>query len=115
MAHRCARLIRSHSHSYSAIDHYPKKRKSMQSYGVAHVWAQGDFVTRGIAIALLAMSLLSWSVMIAKGWSLIRLRRLAKHAERDFWHSGDFASGLDTLGASSGAPHDNPYLALALS
>lgn len=87
----------------------------MQSYGVAHVWAQGDFVTRSIAIALLVMSLMSWSVMIVKGWGVIRLRRLTKHAERDFWHSGDLASGIDKLGTSSGASHDNPYLALALS
>ena len=87
----------------------------MQSYGVAHVWAQGDIVTRAIAIALLAMSLMSWSVIIAKGWSALRLRRLTKHAERDFWHSGDFTSGIEKLGASARAAHDNPFLALALS
>ncbi|GLU30165.1 MotA/TolQ/ExbB proton channel family protein [Trinickia caryophylli] len=87
----------------------------MQSYGVAHVWAQGDFVTRAIAIALLAMSLLSWSVMIVKGWNVIRLRRLTKNAERDFWHSDDLASGIEKLSESANSRTDNPFLALALS
>jgi biopolymer transport protein ExbB len=84
----------------------------MQSYSLAHVWAQGDFVTRSIAMVLLAMSLLSWSVMIMKGWTVIRLRRLTRNAEREFWHSDDFASGIDKLGDTR---HDNPFLALAVS
>jgi biopolymer transport protein ExbB len=87
----------------------------MQSYSLAHVWAQGDFVTRGIAMVLLAMSLLSWSVMVVKAWTVIRLRRLTQSAEREFWHSDDFASGIDKLGETPGAPHENPFLALALS
>jgi biopolymer transport protein ExbB len=87
----------------------------MQSYSLVHVWAQGDFVTRGIAIVLLAMSLLSWSVMAQKAVTVLRLRRLTKNAEREFWHSDDFASGIDSLGQTPRAPHENPFLALALS
>jgi biopolymer transport protein ExbB len=87
----------------------------MQSYSLVHVWAQGDFVTRGIAIVLLAMSLLSWSVMAQKAVTVLRLRRLTKNAEREFWHSDDFASGIDRLGQTPRAPHENPFLALALS
>jgi biopolymer transport protein ExbB len=86
----------------------------MQSYSLVHVWAQGDFVTRGIAIVLLAMSLLSWSVMAQKAVTVLRLRRLTKNAEREFWHSDDFASGIDRLGQTPRA-HENPFLALALS
>jgi biopolymer transport protein ExbB len=87
----------------------------MQSYSLVHVWAQGDFVTRGIAIVLLAMSLLSWSVMALKAVTVLRLRRLTKNAEHEFWHSADFASGIDKLGQTPGAWHENPFLALALS
>ncbi|PTB20369.1 biopolymer transporter [Trinickia symbiotica] len=87
----------------------------MQSYSLAHVWAQGDFVTRAIAIVLLTMSLVSWSVMAVKGWNIIRLRRLSRNAEREFWHSDDFASGLDKLGETQRSAHDNPYLALVLA
>lgn len=85
----------------------------MQNYGIAHVWAQGDFVTRGIAIALTVMSVLSWSVIALKGWNVMRLKRLTKHAEQAFWHSGDFADGVRKLG--NGTRADNPFLALALS
>ena len=85
----------------------------MQNYGIAHVWAQGDFVTRGIVLTLLVMSVLSWCVIVLKGWNVVRLNRLTKNAERAFWHSDDFAEGIKKLG--SGTPDDNPFLALALS
>ena len=87
----------------------------MQSYGIAHVWAQGDFVTRAIAIALLVMSILSWMVIVIKGWNVIRLNRLTKNAEQAFWHSDDFDDGIKKLGLAASTPADNPFLALALS
>lgn len=87
----------------------------MQSYGIAHVWAQGDFVTRFIAIALLVMSILSWLVIVIKGWNVIRLNRLTKNAEQAFWHSDDFDDGIKKLGQAASTPHDNPFLALALA
>ena len=85
----------------------------MQSYGIAHVWAQGDLVTRSIAMVLLAMSVLSWSVIFVKSWNIARLKRLTRNAERSFWYSDDFADGLKKLG--TGSRHDNPFLSLALS
>jgi len=66
----------------------------MQNYGLAHVWAQGDFVTRGIALALLIMSVLSWSVIVIKAWNVMRLKRLTKNAEQLFWHSDDLSDGV---------------------
>lgn len=35
-------------------------------FGIAHVWAQGDFVTKAVAVILIAMSLASWIVIIIK-------------------------------------------------
>ncbi|MGF6758867.1 MotA/TolQ/ExbB proton channel family protein [Paraburkholderia sp. GAS42] len=87
----------------------------MQNYGIVHVWAQGDFVTRGIALALLIMSVLSWSVIVIKSWNVMRLKRLAKNAEQAFWHSDDFNDGVKKLGSDTSSPADNPFLALALS
>jgi biopolymer transport protein ExbB len=87
----------------------------MQNYGIAHVWAQGDFVTRGIALALVIMSVLSWTVIIVKAWNVVRLKRLTKNAEQAFWHSDDFNDGIKKLGSQSSSPSDNPYLALALA
>ena len=77
-----------------------KGNKKMQSYGIAHVWAQGDFVTRAIAITLLVMSVL-WIVIVIKGWNVIRLNRLTKNAEQAFWHSDNFDDGV----RSSASPH----------
>jgi biopolymer transport protein ExbB len=87
----------------------------MQNYGIAHVWAQGDFVTRGIALALLIMSVLSWTVIVIKSWNVVRLNRLTKNAEQAFWHSDDFADGVKKLGSGKTTTIDNPFLALALS
>jgi len=87
----------------------------MQNYGFAHLWAQGDFVTRGIALTLFIMSLLSWSVIVLKSWNVVRLNRLTRNAEGAFWHSDDFADGIKKLEEAGSKPHDNPFLALALS
>lgn len=78
-------------------------------FGLAHLWEQGDLVTKGVAVLLLVMSLSSWMVIIAKA---LDLRRRASQARRTeaFWHSGDFAEGLDKLGNEPG----NPFRALAL-
>ncbi|AMV43080.1 MULTISPECIES: MotA/TolQ/ExbB proton channel family protein [Paraburkholderia] len=87
----------------------------MQNYGIAHVWAQGDFVTRGIAVTLLIMSVLSWTVIVVKSWNVMRLNRLTKNAEKAFWHSDDVADGMKKLGSGTSSPAENPFLALALS
>jgi biopolymer transport protein ExbB len=87
----------------------------MQNYGFSHVWVQGDFVTRGIAVALIFMSILSWCVIVIKGMNVMRLKRLTKNAEQAFWHSDDFSDGIKKLGAASSSANANPFLALALS
>lgn len=91
----------------------------MQNYGLAHVWEQGDFITRGILLTLLLMSVLSWTVILVKGWNVFRLKRLTRNAEQEFWHSDDFDDGVkklsDAKSRTAGNPTDNPFLALALS
>ena len=73
------------------------------SYSISHLWSQGDAVTHAVAILLLAMSLASWSVMLAKAWRLFELRRLSLRA-REFWHHDDFGTALDSLGPHAGNP-----------
>ncbi|WP_144109542.1 MotA/TolQ/ExbB proton channel family protein [Paraburkholderia sp. BCC1886] len=89
----------------------------MQDYGVENVWSQGDFVTRGILLLLLVMSVLSWTVIVLKAMDVMRMRRLTRRAERLFWHSDNFAEGLDKLGGHAAAPvaARNPFAALAVS
>ncbi len=79
----------------------------MNPYGLASVWQQGDFVTRGVAILLVAMSVASWTVMISKGLQALRLRRALESARRGFWEAGSLESGIAGLG------QDNPFALLA--
>ena len=78
-------------------------------FGIANVWAQGDFVTRAVAILLLAMSLASWIVILIKALDIVRFKKHAR-AAKDFWHNEDFASGLTQLGTDP----TNPFRHLAL-
>jgi biopolymer transport protein ExbB len=78
-------------------------------FGLAHVWSQGDFVTRGVALLLLGMSLASWMVIIVKALDLRRYAQQSRQIE-SFWHAADFADGLNKLGSDPA----NPFRALAL-
>ena len=77
--------------------------------GIAHVWTQGDAVTRTVALVLLGMSLATWIIILLKALDQRAQRRQAKACE-GFWHSADFAEGIDKLGNEPG----NPFRALAV-
>ncbi|NUT63469.1 MotA/TolQ/ExbB proton channel family protein [Herbaspirillum sp. C9C3] len=76
-------------------------------YGLQSLWAQGDIVTRAVAVLLISMSIASWHVMLTKALDLLRMRKSAEAARRDFWTVADLEGALATLG------HDNPFAALA--
>jgi biopolymer transport protein ExbB len=76
--------------------------------GLISVWHQGDWVTRGVVLLLLGMSLASWMVITLKVLNLVRCKKLARKCE-SFWRSRDFQHGLTQLGEAEG----NPFLALA--
>jgi biopolymer transport protein ExbB len=78
-------------------------------FGLVNVWTQGDIVTKGVAILLLLMSLSSWMVIIVKALDLRKFASQAKSTE-SFWHSADFADGLDKLGTDP----TNPFRILAI-
>ncbi|MEZ5705814.1 MAG: MotA/TolQ/ExbB proton channel family protein [Burkholderiaceae bacterium] len=80
----------------------------LTSTGLAHVWTQGDAVTKTVAFILLIMSLATWVIIVWKFLDQRRQRRQALACE-DFWHSTDYGTGLDLLGKQSG----NPFRALA--
>ena len=50
-------------------------------FGLYNVWAQGDWVTRGVALLLLGMSLATWMVILFKAMDLVRYKKLARQAE----------------------------------
>ena len=80
--------------------------------GLITLWTQGDGVTRAVASLLLIMSLASWVVMLGKALDIMRYKALAQRTEA-FWHSKDFAGGMEALSAGKGTPHNNPFVQLA--
>jgi biopolymer transport protein ExbB len=53
-------------------------------FSLAHYWAGGDGITHGVAYLLLAMSLVSWFLILYKSWSAWRVRR-SSPAVDGFW------------------------------
>jgi biopolymer transport protein ExbB len=65
--------------------------------GWAHFWEAADAVTQGVAVLLLAMSVASWYVILAKTWSAWRLRRGARAALGRFWSAASLDAALEGL------------------
>jgi biopolymer transport protein ExbB len=78
-------------------------------FGLVNLWTQGDLITKGVAVLLLAMSLATWMVIIIKALNL-RKNAAQARATESFWHAADFADGLNKLGSDP----SNPFRALAL-
>ena len=71
----------------------------------------GGFIIGMTAIALLVMSIISWTVIIVKGLGVQRAKKQAA-ALQNFWHSTDLAHGLRALDTVQG--HTNPFKQLAV-
>jgi biopolymer transport protein ExbB len=84
----------------------------LDKFGLANLWAQGDVVTRAVAVLLLGMSLASWMVILIKSLDLLRYKKLAA-AAAGFWSNTDFDAALRQLGGG-GEPAANPYVQLAM-
>ena len=80
-----------------------------QTFGLANMWAQGDAVTRTVAIILLAMSVVSWVIILTKVLALYKVKKMAREVEC-FWHAPSFAVALGQMTADQ-----NPYGDLANS
>ena len=57
------------------------------SFDFGSFWAQGDFVAHAVALLLAILSIASWSVILAKGWQIFRLRRTSAQALEAFWEA----------------------------
>jgi biopolymer transport protein ExbB len=67
------------------------------SLDIASVWAQGDTVARAVAVALLLMSVTSWSIILGKTWLVWRLRLKTPRTLEQFWDSATVEAGLEKL------------------
>jgi biopolymer transport protein ExbB len=80
-----------------------------QNLGFAHYWAQGDFVTHGVAYVLLIMSIASWYYILSKAWTSLRIRKSAAALEH-FW---DAPSMDDAIALLNHADTEHVYAPLA--
>jgi biopolymer transport protein ExbB len=82
---------------------------SENHFSLAHYWAQGDAISHAVAYVLLLMSLLSWYLILSKGFSAWRIRRSAAALDA-FW---DAPSMADAVAALALADREQVYLPLA--
>ncbi|NKF22339.1 MotA/TolQ/ExbB proton channel family protein, partial [Solimonas sp. C16B3] len=66
-------------------------------YGLSALWAQGDFVARGVLIIMLIMSASTWYIMIMKLIEQQKVYGQAKDANAKFWTSKSAAEGVSVL------------------
>jgi biopolymer transport protein ExbB len=66
-------------------------------YGIGALWAQGDYVAKGVMVLLVIMSAYSWFIIFTKWWEQRRLLSQAHEAEKNFWAADNIKSGLNKL------------------
>ncbi len=78
------------------------------NFSLIHFWSQADFISNGVALILIAMSVFTWTIILVKAVGHAKQKIFSKHVER-FWHSSSFTEGLNALGRRP----DNVFLTLA--
>jgi len=66
-------------------------------YGIQALWAQGDFVAKGVMVLLVIMSAYSWFIIFTKWWEQRRLLGQAAEAEKNFWAADNIKTGVGKL------------------
>jgi biopolymer transport protein ExbB len=66
-------------------------------YGLGALWAQGDFIAKGVLILLALMSAYSWFIIFTKWWEQRRLLKQAAEAEKNFWAAENIKNGVTKL------------------
>ena len=66
-------------------------------YGLQALWAQGDFIAKGVLILLALMSAYSWFIIFTKWWEQRRLLRQAAEADKNFWGADNIKTGVGKL------------------
>ena len=66
-------------------------------YGLQALWAQGDFIAKGVLILLALMSAYSWFIIFTKWWEQRRLLKQAAEADKQFWAADNIKNGVRKL------------------
>jgi len=75
----------------------PNTESVENPFGLAQLWAQGDYVAKGTLIILVIMSLASWYVILTKLWDQSRVRKAYRDVEKGFWTAGNLRDGIAKL------------------
>lgn len=70
-------------------------------YGLAALWAQGDWVAKMTLAVLVVMSMGSWYVIFIKFAEQARLNRQAKDVQDRFWKAATIGEAVETLAVGS--------------
>ncbi|MBS0445600.1 MAG: MotA/TolQ/ExbB proton channel family protein [Proteobacteria bacterium] len=66
-------------------------------YGLQALWAQGDFVAKGVLILLVLMSMGSWYIMITKLYESLKMSGEARAAGKSFFKSPNLGTAVKSL------------------
>ena len=66
-------------------------------YGLAALWAQGDFVAKFVLVIMVLMSMGSWYILITKLWESMKISGEAKAARASFFKAASLQAGAATL------------------
>ncbi|HEY2628192.1 MAG TPA: MotA/TolQ/ExbB proton channel family protein [Usitatibacter sp.] len=66
-------------------------------YGLEALWKQGDFISRGVLIILVIMSMGSWYIMFVKVYEQGKLFRQAREVQTKFWAASSVSDGAGQL------------------
>jgi biopolymer transport protein ExbB len=80
------------------------------NFSLAHYWSHGDTISHAIAYVLLAMSLVSWFLILSKTWAAWRVRRSSAAVDA-FWGAPTMP---DAVAALKLADPERLYSPLAL-
>ena len=78
------------------------------AFGMANLWLEGDAITRFVAVLLIALSIITWVILLSRYWSLRKLRQVKLQTDQ-FWRATSFDDGLNSFTD----PAINPYYFIA--
>ena len=78
------------------------------NFSLAEFWSQGDDISHFVALILIVMSVMTWTIILIKLIGYGKQKKYNKQVEI-FWHSSSFTAGLKSLGRR----RDNVFYMLA--
>jgi biopolymer transport protein ExbB len=78
------------------------------NFSLIELWHQGDYISNFVALVLIVMSVLTWTIIILKVVAHARQNTFSTRVE-SFWHCPSIQVGMNTLGADE----NNAFFLLA--